>query len=187
MDNQNNGHGFTREEIAYGAFCIYEEEKRRGQYSGQDAHWFEAIDRLTEIRARAQEIEKCRNRGSAAKLLGPQKLLYIFVNDDGAGDWTKDMREPVEIKIGQSTRWLEEEAKKRELNLTIEHRCLPLSPAIACSAGRHINQADYVAGPENATWMNVVASGLTRYGQLSECWDRLFQLAGLPLTGDEGR
>ena len=34
--------------------------------------------------------------------------------------------------------------------------------------------------------MNFVASGLTSCGQLSERWDRLFQLAGLPLTGDEG-
>lgn len=48
-----SGHGFAHEEIAYGAFCIYEEEKRNGRYSGQDANWFAAIDRLTQIRARA--------------------------------------------------------------------------------------------------------------------------------------
>ena len=81
---------------------------------------------------------------------------------------------------------LEKEANKRGLNLTIEHYCVPLPPAIACLAGRHINEADYAAGPENATWMNVVASGLTTHGQLSACWDRLFQLARLPLTGDDG-
>jgi len=51
-----------------------------------------------------QEMEKCRNRGSAAMLLGPQKLLYIFVNDDGTSDGTWDMREPVDIKIGQAMR-----------------------------------------------------------------------------------
>jgi hypothetical protein len=39
-------YGFTHEEIAYGAYCIYEEEKRWGLYSGQDAHWFMAIERL---------------------------------------------------------------------------------------------------------------------------------------------
>ena len=30
-------HGFSHEELAYGAFCIYEEEQRQGKYSGQDA------------------------------------------------------------------------------------------------------------------------------------------------------
>jgi hypothetical protein len=53
MEKQDDGHGFTHEEIAYGAFCICEEEKRRGRCSGQDANWFAAIDRLTRIRARA--------------------------------------------------------------------------------------------------------------------------------------
>lgn len=47
-------HDFTYEEIAYGAFCIYQEEQRKGKYSGQDAHWFMAIDRLKKIRARAK-------------------------------------------------------------------------------------------------------------------------------------
>ncbi len=54
MDGHGHDHGFTHEEIAYGAFCIYEEEKRRGVYSGRDAHWFAAIDRLKKIRARAK-------------------------------------------------------------------------------------------------------------------------------------
>jgi hypothetical protein len=54
MDRQRNGHSFTHQEIAYEAFCIYEEEKRRGLYSGQDAHWFAAIERLTKIRAKAK-------------------------------------------------------------------------------------------------------------------------------------
>jgi len=46
-------HGFTHEEISYCAFCIYEEEKRFGQYSGQDAHWFMAIERLRYLRSMA--------------------------------------------------------------------------------------------------------------------------------------
>ena len=41
---------FSHEEIAYGAFCIYQDEQRRGKYSGQDAHWFMAINRLKDIR-----------------------------------------------------------------------------------------------------------------------------------------
>jgi hypothetical protein len=49
-------HGFTHDEIAYGAFCIYEEEKRKVIYSGQDAHWFMAIDRLTRIRAKGKQL-----------------------------------------------------------------------------------------------------------------------------------
>lgn len=47
-------HYFTHEEIAYGAFCIFKEEERKKIHSGQDAHWFMAIDRLKKIRARAK-------------------------------------------------------------------------------------------------------------------------------------
>jgi len=50
MTASRHDHGFTHEEIAYGAFCIYEEEQRRGCHSGQDTHWFEAIERLKSIR-----------------------------------------------------------------------------------------------------------------------------------------
>jgi hypothetical protein len=46
-------HDFTHEEIAYGAFCIYEEERRWGLHSGEDAHWFMAIERLRYLRATA--------------------------------------------------------------------------------------------------------------------------------------
>ena len=49
MSTQHD-HDFTHEEIAFGAFCIYEEEQRKKMYSGQDAHWFMAIDRLKQIR-----------------------------------------------------------------------------------------------------------------------------------------
>jgi hypothetical protein len=44
-------HRFPHEELAYGAFCIYEEEKRLGKCSGQDAHWYMAIERLKRDRA----------------------------------------------------------------------------------------------------------------------------------------
>ncbi len=44
-------HGFPHEEIAYGAFCVYEEERRAGKYSGADSHWFTAIERLRRVRA----------------------------------------------------------------------------------------------------------------------------------------
>jgi hypothetical protein len=53
MSEQQYDHGFSHEEIAYGAFCIYDEEKRKGKCSGQDSNWFAAIDRLAKIRARA--------------------------------------------------------------------------------------------------------------------------------------
>lgn len=52
IDPSAEGHSFSHEEIAYGAFCIYQEEQRKGKYSGKDAHWFSAIDRLTKIRAK---------------------------------------------------------------------------------------------------------------------------------------
>lgn len=44
-------HGFPHEEVAYGAFCVYEEERREGRHSGADAHWFVAIERLKRVRA----------------------------------------------------------------------------------------------------------------------------------------
>src|SRR5579864_8740399 len=52
--NSQYDHDFSHEEIAYGAFCIYKEEQRQHKYSGKDAHWFMAIDRLKKIRARAK-------------------------------------------------------------------------------------------------------------------------------------
>jgi len=132
------------------------------------------------------EIEKARNRGSAAKLLGEQKVLYIFVDDNGATPWTRDLRVVVETKIEQAMRWIESQAKKRGLNVHMEHRCLPLGPLVACPTGLKINEADGTAGPHHSTWNNVVATGLTRWGTLAERWDELFRLAGIPLSGTEG-
>lgn len=43
-------HGFTHAEIAYGAFCIYEEEQCAGKCSGAEANWYLAIERLKRIR-----------------------------------------------------------------------------------------------------------------------------------------
>lgn len=48
----DNDHGFAHAEIAYGAFCIFEEEQRKGVNSGPEAHWFRAIERLKRIRAK---------------------------------------------------------------------------------------------------------------------------------------
>lgn len=43
-------HGLTHDEIAYGTFCIYQEEQREGKCSGADANWYLAIERLKRIR-----------------------------------------------------------------------------------------------------------------------------------------
>ena len=48
---RHQDHGFPHEEVAYGAFCVYEEELREGRHSGADAHWFTAVERLRRVRA----------------------------------------------------------------------------------------------------------------------------------------
>jgi hypothetical protein len=84
-------YGFTHEEIAYGAYCIYEEEKRWGLYSGQDAHWFMAIERLkclaampaTFVPAGWQSMPPLLNTTapmalkSIGELLGPTEFVEI--------------------------------------------------------------------------------------------------------------
>ena len=61
MGEQEYDHGFSHEEIAYGAFCIYEEEQRTAKYSGQESHWHMAIDRLKAIRANLVSIPRTLN------------------------------------------------------------------------------------------------------------------------------
>jgi hypothetical protein len=44
-------HGLSHEDIAYGAFCVYEEESRGGACLGEKEHWDEAIRRLKRLGA----------------------------------------------------------------------------------------------------------------------------------------
>lgn len=48
---RHQDHDYPHEEVAYGAFCVYEEELREGRHSGADAHWFTAVERLRRVRA----------------------------------------------------------------------------------------------------------------------------------------
>lgn len=131
-------------------------------------------------------IERYCNLGSAAVLTGHQKLVFIFVDDDGADPWTVELRQPVEIKIERSVRWLENKAQKYKINLRFHHVCIPLGSTVACYAGECIDEADYCAGPIHSTWQNRVASGLTSWGSVASRWDDLFRAGGLPLNGTEG-
>ncbi len=133
-----------------------------------------------------QRIESKRNLGSAAVLVGDQKLLFIFVNDDGADPWTVELRQPVEIKIERSLRWLENKAQEYGIQLSLQHVCIPLGSSIACHARARIDEADYCAGPGHSTWQDRVVTGLTSLGSVASRWDNLFKAAGLPLNGTEG-
>ena len=131
-------------------------------------------------------LECWRNLGSAAMLNGEQKLLFIFVNDNGADYWTIALRTPVEIKIERSLRWLEDKARRRGIQLNLQHVCVPLKPSIACCIATQINQSDYKAGPGHSTWQNQIVTKLTSRGSVAERWNDLFKAYGLPLNGAEG-
>src|ERR1700730_6708511 len=130
--------------------------------------------------------ERARNLGSAAVLVGDQKLLFIFVDDHGARPWTVELRQPVEIKIERSLRWLETKAQAYGISLRFPHVCIPLGSSVACHSGERIDEADYSAGPGHSTWQNRVATGLTSWGSVATRWDDLFRGAGLPSNGTEG-
>jgi len=131
-------------------------------------------------------IEHKRNLGSAAMMLGDQKLLFIFVNDSGAEPWTTQRRKSVEEKIERSLRWLEDKAKTFGVALRFQHVSVPVAPSMACDAGGHIDENDYCAGPGHSTWQNHVVAGLTHSGSVATCWDELFINSGLPLKAAEG-
>jgi hypothetical protein len=131
-------------------------------------------------------IERACNLGSAATLVGDQKFLFIFVDDDGADRWTIDLRQPVETKIERSLRWLEDKGRALEIELHFQHACLPLGSAVACNAGGRIDEADYCAGPGHSTWQNRVVSGLTSFGSVASRWNDLFKVGGLSLNSTEG-
>jgi hypothetical protein len=133
-----------------------------------------------------RQYDDYRNIGSAGMLIGNQKLLFIFVDDDGATPWTHELRKPIEEKIESSLRWLEKRANGFEKPLRIMHKCLPLPPNIASNAGGLINENDYTACPHHVTWQRDIASSLITGGSLAERWNELFELAGLPLNEGDG-
>jgi hypothetical protein len=131
-------------------------------------------------------IERHCNLGSAAVLAGHQKLLFIFVDDDGADPWTVELRQSVEIKIERSLRWLENKAQAYGIGLRFQHVSIPLGSSVACHAGARIDEADYCAGSGHSTWQNRVATGLTSCGSVASRWDDLFRAGGLALNGTDG-
>ena len=71
------------------------------------------------------DIECWLSLGSASELVGNQRLLFIFVNDDGNSPWTRQLRTPVVEKIDRALRWLEGEAQRRGVQLHFQHVCVP--------------------------------------------------------------
>lgn len=134
----------------------------------------------------ASDIERWRSLGSASDLVGDQKLLFVFVNDDGNSPWTRELRTPVEEKIERCLRWLEGEAQRRGVQLHFQHVCVPSGGPVACDAQCHIDEGDYCAGPHHSTWQNRVVARLAGSGSVSSRWDDLFRVYGLPLDGAEG-
>lgn len=141
---------------------------------------------MLDAKRNSSNIERACNLGSAARLVGAQNVLFVFVDDNGADPWTVELRAPIEIKIERSLRWLERKAREFGIPLCIRHACLPLGSAVACCAGIRIDETDPCAGPGHATWQNRVVSGLTSVGSVASRWDDLFKVAGLPLSGAEG-
>jgi hypothetical protein len=118
--------------------------------------------------------------------MGDQKLLFIFVDDNGADPWTVELRRPVENKIERSIRWLENKARAFGIPLRFQHVCIPVGSCVACHAGARIDEGDYCAGPGHSIWQNRVVTGLTSCGSVASRWDDLFRAGGLPLNGKEG-
>ena len=119
-------------------------------------------------------------------LVGDQKILFIFVDDDGSGPWTDDLRKVVDGKIERSLRWLEDKAGFSGIQLRFRHVCAPVK-STACHAVGRIDETDLCAGPGHSTWQNHVVSGLTRRSSsVANCWYELFETCGLPLNRSEG-
>jgi hypothetical protein len=90
-------------------------------------------------------IERYRNLGSAAMLLGEQTILFIFVDDDGADPWTPHLRTPVEEKIARSLRWLESKSQERGIGLRLQHVCIPTGKTACRTATRVLPHVRAVA------------------------------------------
>ena len=132
------------------------------------------------------EIDRFRGMGSAKALVGDQKILFVFVDDDGASAWTPEQRKPVEVKIERSLRWLETKAEQFRLRVRFHHSCIPFWPSIACHSGTHIDETDFRAGPSHSAWQNTVATRLTKHGSVATRWQELFEAGKLPLDGSDG-
>ena len=127
-----------------------------------------------------------RNLGSAATLVGDQRILFIFVNDNGASPWTYEFRRSVEIHATRSLRWLENLAALNSKSLHFKCAFAPTGASVGCEAGCLIDENDYCAGPGHSTWQNAVITGLVGWGTVAQRWNELFNQYGLPLVYADG-
>lgn len=130
-------------------------------------------------------IEHKRNLGSATLLIGEQKLLFIFVDDYGAGPWTADLRRVVEAKVESGLRWIESQARSHGVRLQFHCVFAPVN-TVASHCWTTINETDLCAGPHHATWQNQVVTNLTSSGSVASRWNDLFEACGLPLNRSDG-
>lgn len=134
----------------------------------------------------AQALESRRDLGSAAMLVGEQRLLFVFVDDHGAGPWTRELREHVEGKIEHALNWIDNKARGCGIQLRLTHASAPRERSIAIHAGRRIAHEDCHAGPGHSTWQNHVVAELTGSGSVASRWSELFEKCGLPLDDSDG-
>lgn len=129
-------------------------------------------------------IEAYRGLGSAAALVGEQRLLFIFVDDAGAEPWTSALRRPVEERIDCGLRWLQEQAEQLGICLHIRFTCVPHAGKPPLTAGVRITEA-VLCAEHHFPWQNGVVGQLADLGTVAGLWDELFEICGLPLaTGD---
>jgi hypothetical protein len=107
-------HAFSHDEIAFGAFCIYEEEARKGKYSGQDAHWFMAIEHLKRLRGEEPTMsnEKTQNEPGSEQPVAPASrsvfvLPYLRLS---SGKYKVK-----EVHIGPTELWPDEDEVWRDV------------------------------------------------------------------------
>ncbi len=121
----------------------------------------------------SEGIGRCRALGSAGKLAGECRLVFVFTDDPGADPWTPERRATVEQHVVSALRWLERQAKARGVELRWKHAFAPAEGA-ALSPTK-IDEKDRAAGPHHSTWQNgAIASLLGKSGSVATLWEDIF-------------
>lgn len=132
------------------------------------------------------DVARFRDQGSAGRLTGVQKLLFLFVTDPGAPTWTSRLCSPIEWKIESALRWLETEAASFGQDLHMAHVCAP-SDGDGFKVAVRIQESDVSSGPHHASWQNEVAMQMTGgTGSVASLWDAMFTRCNLPLSPSDG-
>src|SRR6202021_3864371 len=108
-------------------------------------------------------------------------VALVFVDDPGAdAAWSVHDRETIERKFTSAARWLEGEAKRHAIALSVSCRALPRT-GVAERCLLTIDANDPCAGPHHATWQNMIAWTLfSRSPSLSAAWPQIAALFDPP-------